>query len=142
MGKEAQARGVEVLLSVGGGAESGGSPPDPAQFVEVLSNMYLTPRSDYTGPRPFGDVVLDGIDLDMEQEWGQMPGTWMPTFLERFPSAPLLTIAPQCFDFNTQYKGSITGVTAVTSPRLAQMRHWQVLNDPAVDCWDDYTYGW
>jgi hypothetical protein len=175
--KEAQARGVEVLLSVGGGAESSGSPPDPAQFVEVLSNMYLTPQSDYTGPRPFGDVVLDGIDLDMEQEWGQMPSTWMPSFVDRFPSAPLLTIAPQCFDFNTQYRGSITGVVAAdkSTNALLSPEHIcrfdslnvqfynnegdlsdgsdfptsgtdealaKVLNDTAVDCWDDYTYGW
>lgn len=110
--RHAQSRGVEVLLSVGGGAQSEGGVPDPAQLAQVLSDMYLAPNPQYHGPRPFGDVVLDGIDLDLEQEWGKMSTSWMPAFIKAFPEAPLLTIAPQCFDFNTQYKASITGVVA------------------------------
>lgn len=112
--KYAQGKGIEVLLSVGGGAQSEGGVPDAAQLAQVLSDMYLTPNSGFSGPRPFGDVVLDGIDLDLEQEWGKFPTSWMPAFLAAFPQEPLLTIAPQCFDFNTQYRASIASVMAAS----------------------------
>jgi len=124
--KYAQKKDIEILLSVGGGAESEGELPDAAQLSKVFSYIFLEPDASYTGPRPFGDVVLDGIDLDLEQMWHKMPRTWMPTFLKAFPRKPLLTIAPQCFDFNTQYGASITGVIAASARNNSLLHPEQV----------------
>ncbi|GJN18007.1 hypothetical protein PR202_gb05118 [Eleusine coracana subsp. coracana] len=60
-----QSRGIKVLLSIGGGVGSYklASTADAQAVASYLWNTFLggTSRS-----RPFGDAVLDGIDLDIE----------------------------------------------------------------------------
>ncbi|KAL6581469.1 hypothetical protein OROMI_007392 [Orobanche minor] len=65
-----QARGVRVLLSLGGGrgSYSLSSADDARQVANYLWNAYLGGNS---GTRPLGDAVLDGIDFDIEQGSGQ-----------------------------------------------------------------------
>eukprot|EP01065_Artemidia_motanka_P029327 TRINITY_DN35467_c0_g1_i1.p1 TRINITY_DN35467_c0_g1~~TRINITY_DN35467_c0_g1_i1.p1 ORF type:complete len:440 (+),score=168.81 TRINITY_DN35467_c0_g1_i1:46-1320(+) len=114
--KYAQSKGVQVLLSIGGGAESAGKLSfSPALLASTLRDMFLVAGKGYTGPRPFGDVVLDGVDLDLEQEWGSMPAGFMAGFLKAFPADSLLTAAPQCFDFNAGYRASITSAIAAST---------------------------
>ncbi|KAJ3684923.1 hypothetical protein LUZ61_014087 [Rhynchospora tenuis] len=60
-----QAKGIKVLLSLGGGIGSYtlSSPSDAQNVAQYLWNNYLGGTSK---DRPFGSAVLDGIDLDIE----------------------------------------------------------------------------
>jgi chitinase len=65
-----QARGIRVLLSLGGasGTYSLSSAADARRVANYLWNAYLGGR---TGTRPLGNAVLDGIDFDIESGSGQ-----------------------------------------------------------------------
>ncbi|KAI5400270.1 hypothetical protein KIW84_065255 [Lathyrus oleraceus] len=60
-----QAKGIKVLLSLGGGAGSYSlsSADDATQVANYLWNNFLGGTST---SRPLGDAVLDGIDFDIE----------------------------------------------------------------------------
>ncbi|MQL89175.1 hypothetical protein Taro_021745 [Colocasia esculenta] len=64
--RNCQARGVKVLLSIGGGAGSYGlsSAADAQKVAQYLWDNFLGGRS---ASRPLGDAVLDGVDFDIEQ---------------------------------------------------------------------------
>ncbi|CAN1238069.1 Acidic endochitinase [Linum grandiflorum] len=95
-----QAKGVKVLLSIGGGA--GGyylaSKQDAQQVATYLWDNFLGGKS---SARPLGPAVLDGIDFDIEggtnQHWDDLA-----RFLKRHGSLKghdqnvMLTAAPQC----------------------------------------------
>lgn len=63
--RSCQARGVKVLLSIGGAAGSYilTSPDDARQVAIYIWNNYLGGQS---SSRPLGDAVLDGVDFDIE----------------------------------------------------------------------------
>ncbi|KAI4378024.1 hypothetical protein MLD38_015567 [Melastoma candidum] len=63
--KSCQARGIKVMLSIGGGAGSYSlaSKEDAHQFATYLWNNFLGGKS---LSRPLGVAVLDGIDFDIE----------------------------------------------------------------------------
>ncbi|KAJ2768241.1 Chitinase 2, partial [Coemansia nantahalensis] len=63
--KACQKGGKAVLLSMGGAAGSYGflNDADGAKFADTVWDMYFRGKS---SQRPFDDVVLDGIDLDIE----------------------------------------------------------------------------
>ncbi|PQM37071.1 hevamine-A [Prunus yedoensis var. nudiflora] len=63
--KSCQAKGVKVILSIGGGAGSYylTSKEDARQVATYLWNNFLGGSS---SSRPLGDAVLDGIDFDIE----------------------------------------------------------------------------
>jgi len=95
--KSCQAKGIKVMLSIGGGAGSYylTSKEDAKQVATYLWNNFLGGNS---SSRPLGPAVLDGIDFDIEggtnQHWDD---------LARFLSAyskqgkkVYLTAAPQC----------------------------------------------
>ncbi|KAJ7974110.1 Acidic endochitinase-like protein [Quillaja saponaria] len=73
--KSCQAKGIKVILSIGGGA--GGytlaSSADARQIATYLWNNFLGGQS---SSRPLGDAVLDGIDFDIEggtnQHWDEL----------------------------------------------------------------------
>ncbi|MFQ6641287.1 hypothetical protein Gotur_016513 [Gossypium turneri] len=73
--KSCQARGIKVLLSLGGGAGSYflASSNDARQVATYLWNNFLGGQS---ASRPFGDAILDGIDFDIEggtnQHWDDL----------------------------------------------------------------------
>ncbi|OUZ99424.1 Glycoside hydrolase [Macleaya cordata] len=73
--KSCQAKGVKVILSIGGGAGSYylASSEDARQVATYLWNNFLGGKSD---SRPLGDAVLDGIDFDIEggtnQHWDEL----------------------------------------------------------------------
>lgn len=91
-----QARGIKVLLSLGGasGSYSLASADDARQVANYLWNYYLGGSAD---SRPLGDAVLDGIDFDIETGSGQ-PWDELARALSEFSSQRkvYLSAAPQC----------------------------------------------
>ncbi|CAI0442714.1 unnamed protein product [Linum tenue] len=92
--KSCQAKGVKVLLSIGGGA--GGyylaSKQDAEQVATYLWDNFFGGSS---SARPFGPAVLDGVDFDIEggtnQHWDDLA-----KFLKAHDEKIVLTAAPQC----------------------------------------------
>ncbi|XVF04209.1 hypothetical protein REPUB_Repub05bG0062600 [Reevesia pubescens] len=80
--KSCQAKGIKVMLSLGGGAGSYylASSKDARQIATYLWNNFLGGQS---SSRPLGDAVLDGIDFDIEGE-------------EQTNIGMILQAAPQC----------------------------------------------
>ncbi|KAM7508606.1 hypothetical protein LguiA_019059 [Lonicera macranthoides] len=95
--KSCQAKGIKVMLSIGGGAGSYSltSANDAKQVAIYLWNNFLGGRS---SSRPLGDAVLDGIDFDIE---GGSPLHWddLARYLSAYSKVGkkvYLTAAPQC----------------------------------------------
>ncbi|KAI4328511.1 hypothetical protein L6164_020861 [Bauhinia variegata] len=95
--KSCQAKGIKVLLSLGGGAGSYeiASTQDAQNVATYLWNNFLGGQS---SSRPLGPAVLDGIDFDIEggsnQHWGDLA-----RFLKGYGlrgKKVFLTAAPQC----------------------------------------------
>ncbi|KAL0428797.1 UNVERIFIED_CONTAM: Hevamine-A [Sesamum radiatum] len=95
--KSCQAKGIKVLLSIGGGA--GGytlaSSQDARQLATYLWNNFLGGNS---SSRPLGEAVLDGIDFDIEggtsQHWDEL-ARFLAAYSKRGKKI-YLTAAPQC----------------------------------------------
>ncbi|KAM7511935.1 hypothetical protein LguiB_010810 [Lonicera macranthoides] len=95
--KSCQAKGIKVILSIGGAAGSYSltSASDAKQVATYLWNNFLGGRS---SSRPLGDAVLDGIDFDIE---GGSPLHWddLARYLSAYSKVGkkvYLTAAPQC----------------------------------------------
>ncbi|XBI20366.1 hypothetical protein VPH35_061675 [Triticum aestivum] len=107
--KMCQSRGVKVLLSIGGGDGSYGlsSPGDAQQVALYLWNNYLGGAS---SSGPLGDVVLDGIDFDIEQGsakfWNDL-ATDLKNLGKNGGNTVLLSAAPQC-PFPDEWDGGAT----------------------------------
>ncbi|KAG2720468.1 hypothetical protein I3843_02G028600 [Carya illinoinensis] len=95
--KSCQAKGIKVMLSIGGGAGSYSltSAKDARQVATYLWNNFLGGGS---SNRPLGDAVLDGIDFDIEggstQHWDKLA-----KYLSKYGKQGkkvYLTAAPQC----------------------------------------------
>ncbi|CAA3020248.1 acidic endochitinase-like [Olea europaea subsp. europaea] len=95
--KSCQAKGIKVILSIGGGA--GGytlaSSQDAEDLATYLWNNFLGGKS---SARPLGNAVLDGIDFDIEggtsQHWDELA-----RYLSKYSTQGnkvYLTAAPQC----------------------------------------------
>lgn len=99
--KTCQDAGVKVFLSVGGG-ETGkyalGSTDEAEKVAQNIWDAY-GPVGKSTIPRPFGDVVLDGFDFDIELDHGH---EFYPDLVNKlrsnFPKDGkfFLSAAPQC----------------------------------------------
>ncbi|KIL71002.1 glycoside hydrolase family 18 protein [Amanita muscaria Koide BX008] len=96
--QQCQAKGKILLLSLGGAvAQVGFSDDSQAEwFADTIWNLFLGGSS---GTRPFGNAVLDGIDLDIEQG----SPTHYPAFVQRIRSLAsgtqkqyYVSAAPQC----------------------------------------------
>ncbi|KAK9760247.1 Chitinase 2, partial [Basidiobolus ranarum] len=97
--KFCQSRGKSIILSLGGAGGSYGFQNDTQaqEFATQIWNLFLGGKSD---TRPFGDTVLDGVDLDIE---GGGP-TGYVAFINQLRSyyaqdkskKYLITGAPQC----------------------------------------------
>ncbi|KAF9523546.1 glycoside hydrolase superfamily [Crepidotus variabilis] len=106
--KSCQSKGKLITLSVGGATGAAGFTSDAQaqQFATTIWNLFLGGSS---STRPFGDAVLDGIDLDIEGG----SGAYFPTFINKLKSLAngaskryWYTAAPQC-PFPDAYLGSI-----------------------------------
>lgn len=77
--KACQAKGKKVLLSLGGATPADYYLPSPAvarYFAEFLWGAFgpvTTAWTDADKPRPFGDAVVDGFDLDIESHMANPP---------------------------------------------------------------------
>ncbi|KAF9985946.1 Chitinase 1 [Mortierella antarctica] len=96
--KACQARGKAVVISIGGASGSYSLPDAQSgrNFAEQVWNLFLGGSS---STRPFGDAVLDGVDLDLES--GQNAGyvAFIETLRAKFSSGSrrfYITAAPQC----------------------------------------------
>lgn len=95
--KSCQAKGIKVLLSLGGGAGSYSiaSTQDASHVATFLWNNFLGGQS---SSRPLGPAVLDGIDFDIEGGSSQHYND-LARFLKSYSKQGknvYLTAAPQC----------------------------------------------
>ncbi|KAE8077818.1 hypothetical protein FH972_016344 [Carpinus fangiana] len=94
--KACQARGIKVLLSIGGGigSYSLSSADDAKQVANYLWNNFLGGSSN---SRPLGNAVLDGIDFDIEaggsNHWDELARS-LNGFSQQ--KKVYLAAAPQC----------------------------------------------
>lgn len=92
-----QAKGIKVILSIGGGAGSYSlaSSGDASQVATYLWNNFL---GGHSSSRPLGPAVLDGIDFDIEggtnQHWGDL-ARYLSGYSKKGKKV-YLTAAPQC----------------------------------------------
>ncbi|XVF73105.1 hypothetical protein PTKIN_Ptkin12aG0174600 [Pterospermum kingtungense] len=96
--KSCQAKGIKVILSIGGGAGrfySLASSDDARQVATYLWNNFLGGRS---STRPLGPAVLDGIDFDIElgsnQHYDEL-ARYLKGYSKKGQKV-YLTAAPQC----------------------------------------------
>ncbi|KAF9391684.1 Chitinase 1 [Podila verticillata] len=95
-----QGRGKAIVVSIGG-ASGSYSLPDAAAgtaFAEKVWDMFLGGSSP---TRPFGDAILDGVDLDLESGQNAGYAAFVDTLRAKFSSAGngrkyYITAAPQC----------------------------------------------
>ncbi|KAI4355165.1 hypothetical protein L6164_003963 [Bauhinia variegata] len=69
--RNCQAKGIKVLISIGGGETNSyslSSAADARNVADYLYNNFLGGKS---GSRPLGDAVLDGVDFDIEGSVGK-----------------------------------------------------------------------
>ncbi|KAF9056653.1 glycoside hydrolase superfamily [Panaeolus papilionaceus] len=96
--KKCQARGKIITLSLGGATADVGfsSEGQAVSFAKTIWNMFLGGD----GPmRPFGDVVLDGVDLDIENGSAANYATFVNALRSLMDSSSkrfYVTAAPQC----------------------------------------------
>ncbi|KAL3728857.1 hypothetical protein ACJRO7_033444 [Eucalyptus globulus] len=95
--KSCQAKGIKVMLSIGGGAGSYSlaSSDDARRVATYLWNNFLGGSS---SSRPLGNAVLDGIDFDIEGGtglyWDDL-ARYLSSYSKRGKKV-YLTAAPQC----------------------------------------------
>jgi len=96
--KHCQSKGKIVTLSLGGATSQVGfnSDSQAAGFATNIWNMFLGGNSNR---RPFGNAVLDGVDLDIESGPSAHYNTFVDTLRSLAKGAPkqyFVTGAPQC----------------------------------------------
>ncbi|KAK4396970.1 Acidic endochitinase [Sesamum angolense] len=95
--KSCQAKGIKVMLSIGGAAGSYylASTQDARQVATYLWNNFLGGTS---SSRPLGDAVLDGIDFDIEggtdRHWDDL-ARYLSAYSKKGKKV-YLSAAPQC----------------------------------------------
>ena len=116
--KTCQARGKKVVMSLGGAAGVYGftSNADAQQYAQIIWQMFLGGTAP-GWPRPFGDAVLDGIDLDIEGGSATGYAAFVTALRALYTDAAanpsgrkfLITGAPQC-PFPVRSRGACTGL--------------------------------
>ncbi|KAF7727519.1 Chitinase 1, partial [Apophysomyces ossiformis] len=96
--KYCQKRGKAVTISLGGATGGVGfSTQDQAvQFADIIWNLFLGGSSK---TRPFGDAVLDGVDLDIEGGGANYYSDFLTALKAKFKTSDkkyYITAAPQC----------------------------------------------
>jgi len=93
-----QAKGTKIVLSLGGaaGAYSFSSDAKGKAFADTVWNMFFEGKAPI---RPFGDVILDGVDLDIEG-WSWIGyGVFINAFTQKMSDSDreyIVSGAPQC----------------------------------------------
>jgi chitinase len=123
--KTCQANGKKILLSLGGGTAGGfyvASQASAVAFADFLWGAFGPQKSDWVNagqPRPFGDVVIDGFDFDIEANpsevstplgfgWADMANELRRLFaLET--GTYYLSVAPQCIVPDANLADALSG---------------------------------
>jgi chitinase len=115
--------GKQIILSIGGAAAAGSyyltSTDEAQQAANDIFAAFGPSDPTWTLGRPFGDAVVDGFDLDLEQgadqgENGQIYADFASALREKFSSAGksmILTAAPQCIYPDAQLNIALTTVS-------------------------------
>eukprot|EP00490_Sorites_sp_Unknown_P029620 CAMPEP_0114653686 /NCGR_PEP_ID=MMETSP0191-20121206/9946_1 /TAXON_ID=126664 /ORGANISM="Sorites sp." /LENGTH=175 /DNA_ID=CAMNT_0001868857 /DNA_START=220 /DNA_END=744 /DNA_ORIENTATION=+ len=116
-----QNMGVNILLSLGGAVGSYGFTSDSqaSSFADTIWNMFFEGTNN-NGIRPFGNSVLDGVDLDIEGGSYIGYGTFVSK-LRGYMNASnkkeyIITSAPQCV-YPDAYMGPGSGKALSVSPK-------------------------
>ncbi|KAG0092580.1 Chitinase 1 [Podila epicladia] len=96
--KNCQSKGKALVISIGGasGSYSLETADAGSAFAEQIWNTFLGGSS---STRPFGDAVLDGVDLDLESGTNLGYVAFVQTLRTKFASSSkpyYITSAPQC----------------------------------------------
>ncbi|KAJ3025115.1 UNVERIFIED_CONTAM: Chitinase 2 [Siphonaria sp. JEL0065] len=118
--KHCQALGIKVILSLGGDKISNYKfgPGDGKTIGTWLYNRFLEGTDKV---RPFGDVVLDGIELDVEKgepSWNQEMIDLLTTIRALSPKTTL-AIVPECYIYDREIDGQNLGYYLYTGRVIA-----------------------
>ncbi|KAJ2569069.1 Chitinase 2 [Coemansia sp. RSA 1813] len=110
--KTCQGRGKKIVLSLGGGGITTyalSSEADGAKFADTVWNMFLGGSHDI---RPYGDAILDGVDLDIES--GAHDGyvafiNQLRTYFKDESKQYIISAAPQCVFPDTNLGSTLSG---------------------------------
>lgn len=128
-----QAAGKKVILSLGGGGASVGfnSDAEAAAYATLIWDMALGGNGNV---RPFGNAVLDGIDLDIESGSATGYGAFVSSLrslMDADPNKPyIITAAPQCI-FPDEWMGPGAGTALTIAPNAFDHLFVQFYNN---DC--------
>ncbi|KAJ3193688.1 hypothetical protein HK101_004352, partial [Irineochytrium annulatum] len=104
--KQCQSLGVKILLSVGGSTNTYDvKNGDGVVLANQWHNAFFG-GADKSEPRPFTDVILDGIDLDIEKSVVQQELVKLAQRLRSLNPGLIVTSAPQCFLGDANNSGS------------------------------------
>ncbi|KAG5638550.1 hypothetical protein H0H81_011896, partial [Sphagnurus paluster] len=122
--KACQARGKIVTLSLGGatGAATFSSDAQAQTFADTFWDLFLGGSS---STRPFGDAVLDGVDLDIEGGSSNGYTAFVTRIQQRVSGAKKqyhVTAAPQC-PFPDAYLGAVLNSVAFDAVYV-QYNNW------------------
>lgn len=133
--KSCQARGKLITLSLGGADASTSFESDSQaeDFAQQIWDLFLGGQSD---TRPFGDAVLDGIDVDIEG--GSMTG--QVAFVKKVQALAAaagttvyLSAAPQVrLPFSTQTRPSFTAYSVLTRTATSARRSTRPRSTPCT----------
>ncbi|KAG0222109.1 Chitinase 1 [Actinomortierella wolfii] len=96
--KACQAKGKAIVISIGGasGQYALDTPEQGTAFAQQIWDTFLGGSS---SQRPFGDAVLDGVDLDLESGTNKGYAAFVQALRSKFASSSkpfYITAAPQC----------------------------------------------
>lgn len=94
-------KGKKILLSIGGANDRSpyqlGSEKEGRDFADQIWGMFGPKQAGWGDkPRPFGDVVVDGFDLDLEMGTNTGYAAMAQRLRQNMGNNYLLTAAPQC----------------------------------------------
>ena len=99
--KKCQSRGKTIMLSMGGAGGKGEFKNEKAgrEYADIIWKMFLGGQ-DKSIPRPFGDAVMDGVDLDIEHGPPTGYGSFVLRLRELYDTDPkktyYISAAPEC----------------------------------------------
>ncbi|KAF9466457.1 glycoside hydrolase superfamily [Collybia nuda] len=143
--KTCQARGKIVTISLGGATGLAGFTSDAQaqMFADTVWNLFLGGAS---STRPFGDAILDGVDLDIEGGSGKGLAAFVTRIRSHASGANkkyYITAAPQC-PFPDAYLGSVISAVGFDAIYVQYNNYCGVnnYNNPFAwnfDAWDNWA---
>ncbi|KAG1470167.1 hypothetical protein G6F56_002840 [Rhizopus delemar] len=138
--KTCQDEGVKIILSLGGAAGSYGLSSDEQgqEFAQTIWDIFGGGSS---STRPFGDAIIDGIDLDIEGG----PSTGYTAFVNalrsKWGSSFIVGAAPQC-PFPDAILGSVINAVAMDYVNVQFYNNYCSVDSGSAfnfDTWDKWA---